>query len=162
MTDDEMAEYGRHHNGTSNVMNDVWRERVRQIESEGWTHEHDDAHDAGQMVAAACTYALETTFDGAAAKGRWFGMLWPWDRKWFKPKDRRRDLIRAAALIVAEIERLDRAAVPLCSCTSSTSERCPACAPFDEDEGDHRSGAQIVADMCAAGYLSQRQPKPFA
>jgi hypothetical protein len=27
---------------------------------------------------------------------------------WWKPKDRRRDLVRAAALIIAEIERLDR------------------------------------------------------
>jgi hypothetical protein len=36
--------------------------------------------------------------------------LWPWHDDWWKPKDRRRDLIRAAALIVAEIERLDRAA----------------------------------------------------
>jgi len=32
-----------------------------------------------------------------------------WAREWWKPKDRRRDLIRAAALIVAEIERLDHA-----------------------------------------------------
>ena len=31
-----------------------------------------------------------------------------WDSEWWKPKDRRRDLIRAGALIVAEIERLDR------------------------------------------------------
>jgi hypothetical protein len=36
--------------------------------------------------------------------------IWPWDRKWWKPKDRRRDLVRAGALILAEIERLDRAA----------------------------------------------------
>lgn len=38
--------------------------------------------------------------------------MWPraWDLERWKPKDRRRDLIRAAALIVAEIERLDRAA----------------------------------------------------
>jgi hypothetical protein len=36
--------------------------------------------------------------------------LWPWSVQWWKPKDRRRDLVRAGALIVAEIERLDRAA----------------------------------------------------
>lgn len=38
---------------------------------------------------------------------------WPlsWAKSWLKPKDRRRDLIRAAALIIAEIERLDRAAL---------------------------------------------------
>lgn len=36
-------------------------------------------------------------------------VLWPWDREWWKPKDRRRNLVRAAALLIAEIERLDRA-----------------------------------------------------
>ncbi len=38
---------------------------------------------------------------------------WPesWASCWFKPKDRRRDLIKAGALILAEIERLDRASV---------------------------------------------------
>jgi hypothetical protein len=37
--------------------------------------------------------------------------LWPskWAEHWFKPKDPRRDLVRAAALCIAEIERLDRA-----------------------------------------------------
>ncbi len=34
---------------------------------------------------------------------------WPWSSKWWKPKDRRRDLVRAGALIVAEIKRLERA-----------------------------------------------------
>jgi hypothetical protein len=38
------------------------------------------------------------------------GRYWPWEDKWWKPKDRRRDLVRAGALIVAEIERLDRLA----------------------------------------------------
>jgi hypothetical protein len=37
-------------------------------------------------------------------------VLWPWDDEWFKLTDPRRDLIKAAALIIAEIERLDRAA----------------------------------------------------
>lgn len=31
-------------------------------------------------------------------------------RDWWKPKDRRRNLVKAGALIVAEIERLDRLA----------------------------------------------------
>lgn len=33
---------------------------------------------------------------------------WPWDAKWWKPKNTRRDLVRAGALIVAELERMDR------------------------------------------------------
>jgi hypothetical protein len=36
--------------------------------------------------------------------------IWPWPLLQFRPSDdRRRNLIRAAALLVAEIERLDRA-----------------------------------------------------
>ena len=37
-----------------------------------------------------------------------FGWPHTWDASWWKPKDRRRDLVRAGALIIAEIERLDR------------------------------------------------------
>lgn len=91
------------------VILEIARERQRQIEAEGWTPEHDDKHVGGEMIAAACTYALEATFDRPLVHGRWYGMLWPWAKEWFKPKNKRRDLIRAAALIVAEIERIDRA-----------------------------------------------------
>lgn len=34
--------------------------------------------------------------------------FWPFETSWWKPKNTRSDLIRAAALIVAEIERFDR------------------------------------------------------
>jgi len=38
------------------------------------------------------------------------GAIWP--RDWaFRPKDRRSNLVRAAALLIAEIERIDRAAI---------------------------------------------------
>lgn len=36
--------------------------------------------------------------------------VWPWDESWWKPTTPRRDLVKAAALILAEIERLDRMA----------------------------------------------------
>jgi hypothetical protein len=88
---------------------DIVAERRRQIEAEGWTPEHDDEHGAGEMAAAAAAYAFS-----AATEGRYYAAdplgFWPWDAKWWKPKGARRDLVRAGALIVAEIERLDRAA----------------------------------------------------
>jgi hypothetical protein len=34
---------------------------------------------------------------------------WPWSQDWWKPTNPRRDLVKAGALIAAEIERLDRA-----------------------------------------------------
>jgi len=85
---------------------DVAAERARQKAIEGWTPEHDDTHGSGEMALAAGCYALnaapERFADGIVP------IFWPWSREWWKPKDRRRDLVRAAALIVAEIERLDR------------------------------------------------------
>lgn len=108
------------------IILEIARERERQMAVEGWTREHDDTHSRGEMAAAAASYAinhhahllpefanpnhinacegptLHTTMVHANA-------VWPWSNKWWKPKNSRRDLIRAAALLVAELERLDRA-----------------------------------------------------
>lgn len=89
------------------ALGDVRDERLRQITQEGWSAEHDDAHDKGEMAAAAATYALHGLRGGFF--GRWRATMWPWGSEWWKPKDRRRNLVRAGALILAEIERLDRA-----------------------------------------------------
>ncbi|MFD1330728.1 hypothetical protein ACFQ4O_01805 [Methylopila musalis] len=90
---------------------DVLAERRRQVEAEGWTLEHDDAHDAGEMSAAGAAYAMSaylgTTTRYLALDPTGF---WPWDPSWWKPKSPREDLVRAGALILAEIERMDRAA----------------------------------------------------
>lgn len=85
------------------VLNDITAERGRQIAGEGWTPEHDDEHKAGQMADAAACYALYNYPRVIRTR------FWPWDSEWWKPKDFRRDLVKAGALIVAEIERLDRA-----------------------------------------------------
>lgn len=84
---------------------DVLAERQRQISAEGWTPEHDDKHTDGELAAAAACYAnpIQVRSGGVPS-------AWPWDRKWWKPRDRRSDLVRAGALILAEIERLDRLA----------------------------------------------------
>ncbi len=92
---------------------DVQAERRRQINAEGWTPEHDDAHSYGQMARAAACYALAGSSapnDGTAAL--LVSLAWPWDEQWWKPTSARRDLVKACALTLAEIERLDRAAAP--------------------------------------------------
>lgn len=91
---------------------DVLDERRRQIEQEGWTPEHDDAHiDDSMSIAAAC-YALVGTGPEHWAivnlEQLWHGS--GWSPTWWKPTTRRQNLIKAGALILAEIERLDRAA----------------------------------------------------
>ena len=89
------------------VIDEIAAERKRQVEVEGWTVAHDDEHESGLMARAASCYA-SPHFLKPLRIGVPIG--WPWARKWWKPKSRRRDLIRAAALIVAEIEKLDRLA----------------------------------------------------
>ncbi len=91
---------------------DVQVERRRQVEAEGWTPEHDDEHSHGQMARAAACYALAGSSapnDGTAAL--LVSLAWPWDEQWWKPTSTRRDLIKACALALAEIERLDRAGI---------------------------------------------------
>lgn len=101
------------------VIEAIAAERERQTAVEGWTAAHDDAHTDFSLAKAACIYAVGATLDGpdravmdthgASGTPGWMKDLWPWDIKWWKPTSRRRDLIKAAALIIAEIERLDRA-----------------------------------------------------
>lgn len=83
---------------------DVLAERRRQIEAEGWTPEHDDAHNAAELSDAAACYAL---WAGGLNPGNW-SQFWPWGHSWLKHSEPRRMLVKAGALILAEIERLDR------------------------------------------------------
>lgn len=90
------------------VINEIAAERQRQISVEGWTFEHDDEHEDGSMACAAGCYALASALPPSDHKPE----PWPWARDWWKPGAPRRMLIKAGALIVAEIERLDRATAP--------------------------------------------------
>ena len=101
----------------SKATRDVLAERQRQVSVEGWTPKHDDEHGDGSMALAAACYACNAATweahepsisDAEYVKLSAPGFRWPWAVKWWKPKNQRRDLVRAAALILAEIERLDR------------------------------------------------------
>ena len=86
---------------------DILAERERQKTTEGWTDARDDKYVNGELAEAAGTYALY-------AHGHNYELhsapdIWPWDENWFKPTTARRNLVKAGALIMAEIERLDRA-----------------------------------------------------
>lgn len=81
---------------------DVIAERQRQINIEDWTPAHDDLYCAAELPRAAAAYILNGANDDAP-------YIWPFAAKWWKPKDARANYVRAAALILAEIERLDRA-----------------------------------------------------
>jgi hypothetical protein len=98
---------------------DVLRERWRQKAIEGWTAAHDDEHDNGDLCAAASAYALaaaDLLNPHSQGDGQFDSRNPPpmfpagWDSSWWRPTDARRMLEKAGALILAEIERLDRAA----------------------------------------------------
>lgn len=79
-------------------------ERRRQIDVERWEPDHDDEHDTEELAFAAACYVTAGPGDEPPA-------VWPWDWKWWKPRDRISNLVRAGALIAAEIDRLKRAAL---------------------------------------------------
>ncbi len=87
-------------------------ERKRQIEVEGWTAEHDAEHKDNELAWAAMCYADPEEHYHQENRFLKFRQprhgLWPkkWDIGWFKPKERIRDLVKAGALIAAEIDRL--------------------------------------------------------
>lgn len=95
------------------IVEEVMQERLRQVEAEGWSHAHDDSHTEDQLSRAAVAYILAANSHKADPElVEMIGhndSVWPWDSSWWKPTNKRRDLIKAAALIIAEIERLDRA-----------------------------------------------------
>lgn len=89
----------------------VAAECIGQRQREGWTPDHDDTHvstlHGAAMANAAASYAMRA---GRGVHDHRFGpgyppAIWPWDAKWWKPKDEWRDLTRAAALCIAEMGR---------------------------------------------------------
>lgn len=80
-------------------------ERLRQVSVEGWTPAHDDGHEGNELLQAAVWY-----LDNGAEFD--FGLSlppWPWEPAAWKPSDDRvRQLVKAGALIAAEIDRLKR------------------------------------------------------
>jgi len=105
----------------------IQQERHHQIHYEGWTEEHDDHHCDGSLVWAAICYAApqvvlrEERLIGVTL----FSDVWPssWATTWDKrrrlsgqvvnneelPMDERiRNLVKAGALIAAEVDRLRR------------------------------------------------------
>jgi len=82
-------------------------ERQRQIDVEGYTAEHDAREDGALALAAAC-YATPERYRRLHSDG--IPTLWPWNISFWRPtpNDRVRELVKAGALIAAEIDRLNR------------------------------------------------------
>ncbi|MFC2970898.1 hypothetical protein ACFOJE_01540 [Azotobacter bryophylli] len=87
---------------------DVLAERRRQVEAEGFAPECDDQYRVGELATAAGCYLL---FSDAYPNEGQPPAGWPWADSWWKPTTYRQNQIKAGALILAEIERLDRASL---------------------------------------------------
>lgn len=95
------------------VAGEILAERRRQIAVEGWTLSDDDNHPPGALAAAGACYAVfaaETQLDDEPQPCGCPPPAWPWAREWWKPNGVRRALVKAGALIIAEIEKIDRKA----------------------------------------------------
>ncbi|MGR6845184.1 hypothetical protein [Acinetobacter baumannii] len=101
---------------SSQAVKDVLNERERQIQIKGWTNEHDDVYSKNGLSRAAVSDPSNVIHRGWTflAKPFWLYQsedapeYWPLDDCYWKPKSPRQDLVRAAALLTAEIDRRDR------------------------------------------------------
>jgi hypothetical protein len=91
----------------------IAQERQRQIEVEAFTAEHDKEHPRGHLALAGAVYGLDYAMCAVGGRGNALGeavipLLWPWDKKWLKPTpdDPIKQLVKAGALIAAEIDKL--------------------------------------------------------
>ena len=82
--------------------NEIGRERFRQIKEEGYGLNDDDDYKSNQLIEAATSYLLACGGENLSESEK----IWPWDLNYFKPKDTHSNLVRAGALIAAEIDRL--------------------------------------------------------
>jgi hypothetical protein len=109
---------------TAPGINLIEKERVRQIVQLDWNAEHDDGHDDRELASAAQGYVSHYTSrawtfnNELEMPGIVDGPIvyrlerapdcWPWPEGYWKPKDPLTDLVKAGALIAAEIDRLLR------------------------------------------------------
>lgn len=111
-----LAYMGSVQDSVATAVQDILAERSRQIKAEGYTTSHDDEHSGGELAAASAAYAFAAAerlhpmsigHKGFTAEDPPVMMPVGWD---FKPGEPRRMLIKSAALAMAQVGVIDRAA----------------------------------------------------
>jgi hypothetical protein len=95
------------------AIKDVLAEREHQIVDLGYGSDHDDEHAANELPQAAGAYMMNVAARLHPGDGTGYiepPPWWPWDAIFWKPKTVRDDLVRAVALGLAAIEKMDREA----------------------------------------------------
>ncbi|GIK50339.1 MAG: hypothetical protein BroJett013_30360 [Alphaproteobacteria bacterium] len=112
MTNETAGDDPRWQMQTCRVLEEVRMERDRQRVDKGYTRTRDDGYAPGALCRAGCAHAYGAAMEleGRKPTRSYLRFLWPWDMAAFKAHPARRALIVACALIVAEIEKLDRGA----------------------------------------------------
>lgn len=91
----------------SQILLEVMAERERQVSKLGYTAAHDDTHTDGELAMAAMAY-LQSSVTARTVKAEDIDFWWPSGWSPMKRETRRAELVAAGALVLAEIERLDR------------------------------------------------------
>lgn len=89
-------------------MQAVIAERFRQIEDEGFDAKHDDQHAPEELAAAGAAYLLSA----GTGKKNSPPICWRWHKRFWNPKDTRRDMVRGLALGLAGLDLFDRSYKP--------------------------------------------------
>lgn len=123
------------------ALGDVHLERLRQIDVENRSPVDDDDYSLGQLAYAAAGYA-QGSVPAQQVQGCLRPSYWPWHPRWWKPGSPRRMLVKAAALILAEIERIDRSALK----SAEVGGDEPFCAICSGKKTVRMPGAEFVRD----------------
>lgn len=109
------------------IVEDLAAERLRQINGEGYSLDHDDRYVMGELEMGAAAYAMAASFETPENRAHFItgwpdgtihpltgealptaGQVWPFEGIYFRPTTPRRDLEKAGAMIIAAIGRMDR------------------------------------------------------
>lgn len=93
------------------ALRDCLNERLRQYTEEPNSLEQDLRYPSGTLARAAAGYLDASVYelnDGNIHRAAQMPDDWPFEEQYWKPDRARRNLVRAAALILAQIEVLDR------------------------------------------------------
>lgn len=94
-------------------LDQITRERVRQVEVEGFDPRRDLKYENGELIQAARAYLFAARELGIPKQNNPMDVsepprYWPWKKEWWKPTDQKRCLEKAGALIAAELDRIAR------------------------------------------------------
>lgn len=87
----------------ASIRMEILAERRRQVTAEGYTAQNDDRYRRGVLARAGQAYMEHACGQPVGPRGT--PLCWPWPAPAWKPKDPRRDAVRAGALFLAEQDR---------------------------------------------------------